>query len=230
MLVIQHDHLRLVGQAGFADLQSGLALVVAVQAHFLQELIQRVERHLRAFGRVVHRDDDIRLQQADDLRRLGRVQATAAAHRDQDDIHRPQGLDFSLGRHLTQIAHVRHRQAVVIENVQSIARLLAGLLAAPVRLYTGNENAADLEFARPGNRVGISLYCVEIIVAGCIVADRDDIRLEFERFIAHRLGVERIGHHRRQVSLSQAEARMSVPGNFHVATSGAIIPVTYEVG
>ena len=53
------------------------------------------------------------------------------------------------------------------------------------------------------------------VVSGRVVADGDNLCLEFERFIADGLAIKWVGHDGDEVAFREPKTGMSVPGNFH---------------
>src|SRR3972149_10454049 len=122
---------------------------------------------------------------------------------------------------------MRNCDPIIVKHVNCVGRraiaVLALLFVRPaIRLDAGDEYAADLEFSGAVNNMRYALDCVRIVMAGRVVAYRDNIRPEPERVVAHGFVIEWIRHHSRVVALGQTKAGMSVPGNFHetVASDG----------
>jgi hypothetical protein len=167
----------------------------------------------------VHRDDQIRLDQTDDLRRLGCIQPSPATHRDQHHIDRAQRFDLRLGGRLFEIAQMRHGDAIIIEHIDRIAgsAVLAFLPARlPLSDWTPVMNTPPISNSPgPSMTCEVALDRIRIVVTGRVVADRDDIRLELQCIVADGFVIEWIRHHCGVVTLRETKTGMSVPGNFH---------------
>lgn len=208
--------MRFSGETGARHFQGRLGLGLR-QPHLFDELAERVEREFDRRRGVVHRHDDVWLDEADDLRRFRRVESASSANGDQRDVDRAKRFDLGLSRRLFQVAEMRDGDAVVVEDVDGVTRgtVFAFLFAAAVGRNAGDEDAADLELARAVNRVRRAFDRVHVVVTGRVVADRDDVRFEFERRIADGFVVEWVRHHRRIIALGETKTGMSVPGDFH---------------
>ena len=67
--------MRLFGQAGASHFEGRLCFLFA-QTHFLQKLVERIERDLCIRRGVMHGYDDIRFEQAYDFRSFRSIEAT----------------------------------------------------------------------------------------------------------------------------------------------------------
>ena len=80
-----------------------------MQSHLFQEFVDRIQLDLARRRGVVHGDDQVGFQQADDLGRLGGVQSTASPDRNQRHVYIVERLDLSLAGYGAQVSQVGDR-------------------------------------------------------------------------------------------------------------------------
>ena len=86
----------------------------------------------------------------------------------------------------------------------------------PVGLDAGDEHAANLELAWAGDDVVLALHRRGVVMAGRLVADRDDLGAQLEGLVSGDLVIVWVGDHGSHAALGQAKTGKSVPGNLHV--------------
>ena len=114
-----------------------------------------------------------------------------------------------------------HKQTVDLDHKDRVPRFTFFVCR-----MAGDKNVADLIFPGAFYDKGFRFDPGQITVSGLIVAHRDNIRLQFQRFITDFFIVIRIANNASEISFINAETRMSVPGNIHQSSNKCASPDT----
>jgi hypothetical protein len=115
----------------------------------------------------MHRNNDVRLQQADHLSRLGSVQTAAAAYRHQGNMDRAKTFNFRLRGYPINRAQVKDVDPVIFNQIQGIFWFIR-VTFVTIGRKPSNKNVANFVFARAVDLIEITFNRGSIVVPGAV--------------------------------------------------------------
>ena len=138
----------------------------------------------------MHRHDQLWLDLADHLDRLGRTDRTVASNRDQENVGVFHELDLLGGGQIGQIAEMADPDIVDVDDVRGVAGSVGSRRIGP---NTGDDYAAYFVFARPIEHGWLASNFLGRVVVRMAIRNRDQVRGRPTEVIAGRF-VARIGN------------------------------------